>query len=187
LEFGVRLLFVLHHQIDVLRSFVLLLNSPSARLADRILMIHELRGSNPTPTKSSTSSAPLLCVLLYREFPVVCLVILQLCFDTHLHTQWHWDIFFPLHSTLAFCHHEKRPGCLWFNTRVLGGEIWEGLECLTAFLHPRANAPAIGKTLAFAPSWNFSFHGKKKKKRILSGFVGCFFWLSRFFDRRFLS
>jgi hypothetical protein len=48
---------------------------------------------------------------------------------------------------------------------------------LTAFLHPRANAPEIGTKLAFVPSWNFSFHGKKKKKkRISSGFVGCFFF-----------
>lgn len=84
MEFGVRLLFVLHHQIDVLRSFVSLHDSPSARLADRVLMIHELRGSNPTPTKSFTSSAHLLCVLLDREFPVICLVILQLCFDIHI-------------------------------------------------------------------------------------------------------
>lgn len=116
------LLVMLHHQIDVLRSFVLLHDSPSARLADRVLMIHELRGYNPTPTKSFTSSAHLLCVLFDREFPVICLVILQLCFDIHIPNDTRT---FPFLCTLLwrFCHDLKRPGCLWFNTIVLEGEI----------------------------------------------------------------
>lgn len=176
---------MLHHQIDVLRSFVLLHDSPSARLADRVLMIHELRGYNPTLTKSFTSSAHLLCVLFDREFPVICLVILQLCFDIHIPNDTGT---FPFLYTLLwrFCHDLKRPGCLWFNTIVLEGEIWEELECLTAFPHPRANAPEIGNELAFVPSWNFSFHRKKKKKKDLVWFCWLFFWL-HVLERCFLS
>jgi len=127
-----------------------------------------------------------LCVLLDREFPVICLVVLQLCFDTTHPTALGHFLSSTLYSGVLLSS-KKRPGCLWFNTRVFEGEIWEGLECLTAFPHPRANAPEIGNKLAFVPSWNFSFHGKKEEKKDLVWFCWLFFWLSRFFDRRFLS
>jgi hypothetical protein len=68
-----------------------------------------------------------------------CFVILQLCFDTQLtHTQVLGHFLSSTHSTLAFCYPlEKDPAVFGFNTRVLEwGEIWEGLERLTAVSIP---------------------------------------------------
>ncbi|KAI1070618.1 hypothetical protein LB507_006803 [Fusarium sp. FIESC RH6] len=113
---GIRrsVLFMLHHQIDVLRSFVLLHDSPSARLADRLLMIHELRGSNPTP---------------YEVPHILCSLIVRFRTGT-------FPFLYTLYSGVLLST-RKRPGCLWFQYQSFGmGGIWEGLERLTAVLIP---------------------------------------------------
>jgi len=114
-------------RLTVLRSFVWLHDSPSARLADRILMIHELRGSNLAHTKSSTSSAPLLCVYLSL---VSCFVLSFTTLLWYPLTHKHWDIF--LYSTLAFWYPPKKTGLSLVQHQSLGG-TWEESECLTAF------------------------------------------------------
>lgn len=128
---------MLHHQIDVLRSFVLLHDSPSARLADRILMIHELRGSNPTPYEVPH----ILCSLIVRSSIasfLFCFVIYNSALIPNSHTQVLGHFLSSTHSTLAFRYPlEKDPVVFGFITRVLEwGEIWEGLERLTAVSIP---------------------------------------------------
>jgi hypothetical protein len=131
-------LFMLHHQIDVLRSFVLLHDSPSARLADRVLMIHELRGSNPTPYEVPH----ILCsfIVRFRLSRVSCFVLsfYNSTLIPNSHTQVLGHFLSSTHSTLAFCLPlEEGPAVFGFNTRVLEwGKIWEGLERLTAVSIP---------------------------------------------------
>jgi hypothetical protein len=72
---------------------------------------------------------------------------------------------------------KKRPGCLWFNTRVWG-TFWE-VECLTAFLHPRANAPRLAISLHLYHLGNFS-----PKKKDLFWFCCCLFAFT-FYGRSF--
>lgn len=168
LEVGVWLLFMLHHQIEVLRSFVLLHYSPSARLADRILMIHELRGSNQTHATSFTSSAHLLWV--YSSRVSISALSFQLCFDTHLHTDT--GTFLP-HSTLAFCYPPKKDRVVFGSTPEFGGHFgkWNAwLLFYTREQMPRDWLKACICTILE------NFH---RKKRISSGFVVVFL-LSRF-------
>lgn len=137
LEVGVWLLFMLRHQIEVLRSLVLLHHSPSARLADRILMIHELRGSNQTHTTSFTSSAHLLWVYLSRVS--VSALSLQLCFDTHLHPDT--GTFLP-YSALAFCYPPKKDQVVFGSTPEFGDILGSGM--LDCFSTPASKCPEIG-------------------------------------------
>lgn len=139
LEVGAWLLFMLRHQIEVLRSFVSLHHSPSARLADRILMIHELRGSNQTHTRRPSHPLLIYCEFTYREFLFLPCHFNSALIPTYTRTLGH---FFP-NSTLAFWYPpKKRPGCLWFNTRVWGNILGSGM--LDCFSTPASKCPEIG-------------------------------------------
>jgi len=163
-------------RLTVLRSFVWLHDSPSARLADRILMIHELRGSNLAHTKSSTSSAPLLCVYLSL---VSCFVLSFTTLLWYPLTHKHWDIF--LYSTLAFWYPPKKTGLSLVQHQSLGG-TWEESECLTAFY---TREQVLQDWNTEKKSLHLRHLGIFTEKRISLGFVTVFL-LSRF-GRRFLD
>jgi hypothetical protein len=94
-------------------------------------------------------------------------------------THWHWDIISPALLWRYVIHQKKKTGLSLVQHQSLG-DIWEELECLTAFPHPRANAPRLAKSLHLYHLGIFT----EKKKRISSGFVVVFL-LSRF-GRRLL-
>jgi hypothetical protein len=136
---GIRrsVLFTLHHQIDVLRSFVLLHDSPSARLADRVLMIHELRGSNPTQYEVPH----ILCsfIVRFRLSRVSCFVLsfYNSALIPNSHSQVLGHFLSSTHPTLAFRYPLEKTRLSLVSTPVLEwGEIWEGLERLTAVSIP---------------------------------------------------
>jgi len=165
LEVGVWLLFMLRHQIEVLRSLVLLHYSPSARLADRILMIHELRGSNQTRTRRPSHPLLIYCEFAYREFLFLPCHFNSALIPTYTRTLGH---FFP--SLLwRFVIHQKKDRVVFGSTPEFGGTFWE-VECLTAFLHPQANAPRLAKSLHLYHLGNFS-----PKKKDLFWFCCCLF------------
>jgi hypothetical protein len=121
---GIRrlVLFMLHHQIDGLRSFVLLHDSPSARLADRVLMIHELRGSNPTPYEVPH----ILCsfIVRFRLSRVSCFVLsfYNSALIPNSHTQVLGHFLSSTHSTLAFCYQLEKTRLSLVSTP----EFWNG-------------------------------------------------------------
>lgn len=74
---------------------------------------------------------------------------------------------------------KKRPDCLG-STLEFGGTFWE-VECLTAILHPRANAPRLAKSLHLYHLGNFH-----RKKKDLFWFCCCLFAFT-FYGRSFFS
>jgi hypothetical protein len=77
---------------------------------------------------------------------------------------------------------KKKDRVVFGSTPEFGGTFWE-VECLTAFLHPRANAPRLAKSLHLYHLGNFS---PKKKKKDLFWFCCCLFAFT-LYGRSFFS
>jgi hypothetical protein len=121
-------------------------------------------------------SHPLLiyCEFTHREFLFLPCHFNSALIPTYTRTLGHFS------PTLLwrFVIHQKKTELSLVQHQSLG-TFWE-VECLTAFLHPRANAPRLAKSLHLYHLGIFT----EKKKRISSGFVVVFL-LSRF-GRRLL-
>lgn len=126
--------------------------------------------------KSLTSSAPLLCDFVYREFLVLsCHFTTLLWYPTHTHPgTGTFPFLYTLYSGVLFTT-RRRPGCLWFQHQSfgMGGDLGRigTLDC--CFYTREQISPKLAQSL------HLHHLGKKKKKRIYSGFVGCFSWLPR--------